>query len=324
MGRQRRTGSTRSPRPGAPRIRVLAYSLMGGIDVWRLPEEAKGVAEQARSSRRRKADATHVVVRFPLGRDRPEQPEWVRARHRVLLPRPASRDPRFDGVFFIGVTSTGIYRRPSCPAGRPSAKTSASTARRPKRRSPASGSPVPAGRDARLPEWNIRADLAGRAMRLVTDGVVDRDGVAGLAARLGYSERQVHRTLVEELGAGPQWPARAQRAHTARILLETTDLPVTEVVYAAGFTSIRQFNDTVREVFATTPTDLRRRSRTGRRGRLTRSPARSSSGCPPPARRPRRCPGIPSQPGPYRGSKRSTVAPTGAAWCSHTGLALPS
>ena len=117
------------------------------------------------------------------------------------------------------------------------------------------------------PEWNIRADLAGRAMRLVTDGVVDRDGVAGLAARLGYSERQVHRTLVEELGAGPLRLARAQRAHTARILLETTDLPVTEVAYAAGFTSIRQFNDTVREVFATTPTDLRRRSRTGRRGR---------------------------------------------------------
>ncbi|HXU96502.1 MAG TPA: AlkA N-terminal domain-containing protein, partial [Jiangellaceae bacterium] len=94
----------------------------------------------------------------------------------------------------------------------------------------------------------------------------DRDGVAGLAARLGYSERQVHRTLVEEVGAGPLRLARAQRAHTARILLETTDLPVTEVAYAAGFASIRQFNDTVREIYASTPSDLRRRSRHGSRG----------------------------------------------------------
>jgi AraC family transcriptional regulator of adaptative response / DNA-3-methyladenine glycosylase II len=103
-------------------------------------------------------------------------------------------------------------------------------------------------------------------MRLIADGIVDRDGVAGLAARLGYSERQVHRTLVEEVGAGPLRLARAQRAHTARILLETTDLPVTEVAYAAGFASIRQFNDTVREIYASTPSDLRRRSRHGGRG----------------------------------------------------------
>jgi AraC family transcriptional regulator, regulatory protein of adaptative response / DNA-3-methyladenine glycosylase II len=180
-----------------------------------------------------------------------------------------SRDPRFDGVFFIGVTSTGIYCRPSCPAGpakrenirfyRSAAEAQVAGFRACRRCRP----DVTPG----SPEWNIRADLAGRAMRLVTDGVVDRDGVAGLAARLGYSERQVHRTLVEELGAGPLRLARAQRAHTARILLETTDLPVTEVAYAAGFTSIRQFNDTVREVFATTPSDLRRRSRTGRSGR---------------------------------------------------------
>lgn len=180
-----------------------------------------------------------------------------------------SRDPRFDGVFFIGVTSTGIYCRPSCPAGpakrenirfyRSAAEAQVAGFRACRRCRP----DVTPG----SPEWNIRADLAGRAMRLITDGVVDRDGVAGLAAGLGYSERQVHRTLVEELGAGPLRLARAQRAHTARILLETTDLPVTEVAYAAGFTSIRQFNDTLREVFATTPSDLRRRSRTGRRGR---------------------------------------------------------
>ncbi|HET6920612.1 MAG TPA: DNA-3-methyladenine glycosylase 2 family protein, partial [Jiangellaceae bacterium] len=181
----------------------------------------------------------------------------------------SSRDERFDGMFFTAVTSTGIYCRPSCPARTPKRENvrfyrSAAEAQyagfRACRRCRPDVSPG-------APEWNIRADLAGRAMRLVADGVVDRDGVAGLAARLGYSERQVHRTLVEEVGAGPLRLARAQRAHTARILLETTDLPVTEVGYAAGFASIRQFNDTMREIYASTPTDLRRRSRHGRRAR---------------------------------------------------------
>jgi len=180
-----------------------------------------------------------------------------------------SRDERFDGMFFTAVTSTGIYCRPSCPARTPmrenvrfyrSAAEAQSAGFRACRRCRPDVSPG-------APEWNIRADLAGRAMRLVADGVVDREGVAGLAVRLGYSERQVHRTLVDEVGAGPLRLARAQRAHTARILLETTDLPVTEVAYAAGFASIRQFNDTVREIYASTPTSLRRRSRHGRHAR---------------------------------------------------------
>ena len=104
----------------------------------------------------------------------------------------------------------------------------------------------------------MRADVVARAMRLIADGEVERSGVPGLAARLGYSERQLHRLLVGELGVGPLALARAQRAQTARLLLETTDLPVADVAFAAGFASIRQFNDTVREVFATTPTGLRR------------------------------------------------------------------
>ena len=76
------------------------------------------------------------------------------------------------------------------------------------------------------PEWNQRADLVGRAMRLIADGVVDREGVAGLARQLSYSERQLHRQLVAEVGAGPIALARAQRAQTARILIETTELPI--------------------------------------------------------------------------------------------------
>src|SRR6185436_17908581 len=110
------------------------------------------------------------------------------------------------------------------------------------------------------PECNARADLAGRALRLIADGVVDREGVGGLARRLGYSERQVHRQLVAEVGTGPLALARAQRAQTARVLIETTDLPFTDVAFAAGFASVRQFNDTVLAVYARAPTALRRRA----------------------------------------------------------------
>jgi len=108
------------------------------------------------------------------------------------------------------------------------------------------------------PEWDARADIVARAMRLIADGVVDREGVAGLARRLWYTERHLHRLLAAEVGAGPLALARARRAHTARLLIETTDLPITELAFAAGFTSIRQFNDTIREVFAVTPRELRR------------------------------------------------------------------
>ena len=110
------------------------------------------------------------------------------------------------------------------------------------------------------PEWNVRADLAARAMRLISDGVVDRESVTGLARRLGYSERQVNRAVTAELGAGPLALARAQRAQTARVLTETTTLPLSEIAFAAGFASIRQFNATIRDVFAATPGELRERS----------------------------------------------------------------
>lgn len=174
-----------------------------------------------------------------------------------------SRDPRFDGWFFTAVTSTHIYCRPSCPAHTPM--------RRNVRFYPSAAAAQLAGFRAckrcrpdtspGSPEWNTRADVAARAMRLVADGVVDRDGVPGLAAQLGYSVRQLERTLQAEIGAGPIAIARAQRAQTARILIETSSLPMTEVAFAAGFSSIRQFNDTVRTVFASSPTDLRQRSR---------------------------------------------------------------
>ncbi|WP_426243971.1 AlkA N-terminal domain-containing protein [Nocardioides sp. LHG3406-4] len=174
-----------------------------------------------------------------------------------------SRDRRFDGVFYTAVRTTGIYCRPSCPARTPgyanvtfhptAASAQAAGYRACKRCIPDA---TPGS-----PDWDVAADVAGRAMRLIADGVVDRDGVDGLARRLGYTSRHLTRLLTQELGAGPLALARARRAQTARILIETTPMPYADVAFAAGFSSIRQFNDTIREVYAASPTDLR-----GRRG----------------------------------------------------------
>lgn len=179
-----------------------------------------------------------------------------------------ARDARFDGQFVTAVRSTGIYCRPSCPARTPkpanvtfyptSAAAHEAGYRACKRCLPeaAPGSP----------EWNLRGDAAGRAMRLIADGVVEREGVPGLAARLGYSPRHLTRLLTTELGAGPLALARAQRAHTARTLLVSTDLPASDVAFSAGFASVRQFNETVREVFGLTPLQLRARRPSPRSG----------------------------------------------------------
>lgn len=107
------------------------------------------------------------------------------------------------------------------------------------------------------PDWNVHDDLASRAMRLIADGTVDRVGVPGLAKQLGYTTRHLGRVLVNELGAGPLALARAHRAQTARTILVATALPIADVAFAAGFASIRQFNDTVHAVYELTPTELR-------------------------------------------------------------------
>jgi AraC family transcriptional regulator, regulatory protein of adaptative response / DNA-3-methyladenine glycosylase II len=177
----------------------------------------------------------------------------------------SSKDPRFDGWFVVAVVTTGIYCRPSCPAMTPQRQNmrfhaSAAAAQRAGfracRRCRPDASPG-------SPEWDHRSDLVARAMRSIADGVVDRQGVPGLASALGYSIRQLERHLLAELGAGPLALARAQRAQTARLLIETTTLPMSEVAFASGFASIRSFNDAVRAVFACSPTELRRRAATG-------------------------------------------------------------
>jgi AraC family transcriptional regulator, regulatory protein of adaptative response / DNA-3-methyladenine glycosylase II len=180
----------------------------------------------------------------------------------------ASKDARFDGVFFTAVRTTGIYCRPSCPAITPkranvtfypTAAAAQQAGYRACKRCRPDASPG-------SPDWNVRSDVAGRAMRLIADGIVDRDGVPGLAARLGYSSRQVGRALAAEVGAGPLALARAQRARTARILVETTTLPMGDITFAAGFTSIRQFNATMLEVYDTPPSVLRERAERRRDG----------------------------------------------------------
>jgi AraC family transcriptional regulator of adaptative response / DNA-3-methyladenine glycosylase II len=176
-----------------------------------------------------------------------------------------SRDARFDGWFVTAVRTTGIYCRPSCPAITPkranvdffpTAAAAQGHGFRACKRCRPDASPG-------SPEWNVRQDVVARAMRLIADGEVERTGVPGLARRLGYSPRHLTRLVTDELGAGPLAIARTQRAHTARLLVETTTMPLTDVAFAAGFGSIRQFNETFQHVFAVTPSDLRAQRRAG-------------------------------------------------------------
>jgi AraC family transcriptional regulator, regulatory protein of adaptative response / DNA-3-methyladenine glycosylase II len=171
----------------------------------------------------------------------------------------SSRDTRFDGWFVTAVRTTGIYCRPSCPAITPKRRhveflASAAAAQqrgyRACKRCRPDASPG-------SPDWDTRSDVVARAVRLIDDGTVDRVGVAGLAERLGYSSRHLSRLIAAELGAGPLALARAQRAQTARLLVETTSMALTDVAFAAGFSSVRQFNETFRDVFAASPSELR-------------------------------------------------------------------
>lgn len=171
-----------------------------------------------------------------------------------------SRDRRFDGRFFVAVKTTGVYCRPICPAPTPKRQNTrffryAAVAElagfRPCRRCRPEVSPDTA-------EWDTRADLVGRGMRLVADGVVDEVGVSGLADRLGVSERHLQRVFTEEVGTTPGVIARSRRARLARQLLTETAMPITSVAFTAGFASVRAFNETIQAIYQVTPTELRR------------------------------------------------------------------
>lgn len=231
----------------------------------------------------------------------------------------ASRDARFDGAFFTGVTSTGIYCRPSCPARTPTprhctfhpsaAAAQAAGFRACKRCRPDA---VPGSSD-----WEPRADATARAVRLIADGVVDRDGVDGLARRLGYSARQLERLTLAELGATPLGLARAQRAHTARLLLQTTGLPIADVAFAAGFGSLRSFNDTVATAYAATPTQLRTASparRAARRANPYPNPDAGGAGAPLLRLQVRLALRLPFNPGNLFGHLAATAVPGVEEW----------
>ncbi|MDQ6661218.1 MAG: helix-turn-helix domain-containing protein [Chloroflexota bacterium] len=179
-----------------------------------------------------------------------------------------SRDARFDGRFFTAVTSTGIYCRPICPAQTPQARNvrfypcaaaAEAAGFRACRRCRPDASPS-------SPDWNVRADLVARALRLIAEGVIDTEGVAGLAGRLAVSERHLHRELMAEVGVGPLALARSRRAQTARLLIDQTHLSLTTIAFASGFASIRQFNDTMQDAFGCAPSEFRRRAQAGDAG----------------------------------------------------------
>ena len=172
-----------------------------------------------------------------------------------------ARERRLDGRIFVGVTSTGIYCRPVCPVPMPKREhvrffTAAAAAEgagfRACRRCRPETSPD-------SPDWDVRADLVGRGLRLIAEGVVDRDGIDGLAGRLSVGRRHLHRAFVQELGAGPLSVARSRRAALAKQLLEQTDLTSTDVAFASGFSSVRSYHDTLRRVYGRTPTEIRSR-----------------------------------------------------------------
>jgi len=185
----------------------------------------------------------------------------ARLDHHACYQAISRRDRRFDGTFYTAVKTTGIFCRPSCPARTPASRNVRFFAHaagaidagfRPCRRCRPELAPA-------HPEWNRRADLAHKAMALIEQGVVDREGVGGLASRLGVSERHLRRELVSEVGTGPNQLARTRRVLLARRLLDQTGLAVTDIAFAAGFSSIRQFNESFRQAFDATPTELRRR-----------------------------------------------------------------
>ncbi len=170
------------------------------------------------------------------------------------------RDPRFDGRFFTAVTTTGIYCRPVCPSPRPrrtncrffpsaaAAEQAGFRACRRCRPETAPGSPAWAGVDTTV----------NRALKLIDEGALDSGSVGDLADRLGVGDRHLRRLFDERLGASPAAVAHTQRLHLARRLVETTSLPMTEVAQAAGFRSLRRFNDAFAKCFRQPPSALRR------------------------------------------------------------------
>lgn len=177
-----------------------------------------------------------------------------------------SRDSRFDGRFFVGVVTTGVYCRPVCPAPTPRARNvrffpcaaaAEEASFRPCRRCRPETSPG-------TPAWAGSTATVSRALRLISEGGLDGHGVEDLAARLGIGSRHLRRLVTQHLGAAPLSIARTQRVHFARRLIDETTVPMSVIASSAGFSSVRQFNHAVRATFGRSPTELRRERRGSR------------------------------------------------------------
>jgi len=176
-----------------------------------------------------------------------------------------SRDARFDGKFFIAVTSTRIYCRPICSARSPkdenvryyaTAAAAEAAGFRPCLRCRPEASPG-------TPAWSGTSSVVSRALRLIGEGALDGDGVEKLADRLGVTDRHLRRLFVQHLGATPIEVALTRRVHFAKKLLDETQLPIAQIAFAAGFASIRRFNAAFRAVYRRPPTAVRRARRPG-------------------------------------------------------------
>lgn len=170
-----------------------------------------------------------------------------------------SRDVRFDGRFWVGVRTTGVYCRPVCPSRTPLARNVDFYAH-PAAAEDAGFRPCRRCRPETAPgssDWSGNAAVVDRALRLVDEGALDDANVDALAARLHVGSRHLRRLFREHLGTSPDAVARSRRAHLAKHLLVDTDLRVADVAFAAGFGSVRQCNDVVRQVFHLTPTQIR-------------------------------------------------------------------
>lgn len=175
----------------------------------------------------------------------------------------ASRDARFDGRFFTGVRTTGVYCRPVCPAVTPRrrnvvffacAAAAEQAGFRPCRRCRPEAAPG-------SPAWQGTAATVSRAVRCIGEGALDHGGsVADLAARLGVGPRQLTRLCERHLGTTPVRLAQTRRVHFARLLLEQSELSMAQVALAAGFGSLRRFNALLKATYGCAPGDLRRRS----------------------------------------------------------------
>ncbi|MFI4967289.1 MAG: DNA-3-methyladenine glycosylase 2 family protein [Gammaproteobacteria bacterium] len=174
-----------------------------------------------------------------------------------------AQDPRFDGRFFIGVTSTGIYCRPICPAPTakqrnvryfPSAAAAAEAGFRPCLRCRPEAAPG-------TPAWLGTSATVRRALRLIHEGALDAESVEHLAGRLGIGPRHLHRLFVQHLGASPLAVAQTRRLHFAKHLIDDTRLAMTDIALASGFGSLRRFNDAFRNTYGRAPRDLRRARR---------------------------------------------------------------